>query len=68
VGWILTDGHCSAPLAVDTSSRGMGIAAALLMQAEQDPSAGALTCCASDTIRRTRPAVVFPKVGYVFAG
>jgi len=56
-------------LAVDTKFRGMGIAAALLMQAEQESVNRGFNLLRIDTNSQNKAAQsLFPKLGYVFAG
>ncbi|MBW4891774.1 GNAT family N-acetyltransferase [Mucilaginibacter sp. HMF5004] len=56
-------------LAVDTKYRGLGIAAALLQQAEQVAVERGITILRIDTNLQNKAAqVLFPKVGYTFAG
>lgn len=56
-------------LAVDTKFRGMGIAVALLMQAEQESINRGFNLLRIDTNTQNKAAQsLFPKLGYVFAG
>jgi ribosomal protein S18 acetylase RimI-like enzyme len=56
-------------LAVDTKFRGMGVAAALLMQAEQESVNCGFNLLRIDTNSQNKAAQsLFPKLGYVFAG
>jgi ribosomal protein S18 acetylase RimI-like enzyme len=56
-------------LAVSTKFRGMGIAAALLMQAEQESINRGFNLLRIDTNSQNKAAQsLFPKLGYVFAG
>lgn len=56
-------------LAVDTKFRGLGIAAALLMQAEQESVDRGFNLLRIDTNSQNKAAqALFPKLGYVLAG
>ncbi|WP_295653475.1 GNAT family N-acetyltransferase [uncultured Mucilaginibacter sp.] len=70
VGWDITETTIvTHRLAVDTKFRGMGIAAALLQQAEQVATERGISILSIDTnIKNKATQALFPKMGYVFAG
>src|SRR5476651_1821905 len=70
VGWDITETTIvTHRLAVDTRFRGMGIAGALLMQAEQVAIDNGIKVLRIDTNTQNKATqALFPKQGYVFAG
>jgi len=70
VGWDITEtAIVTHRLAVSKSYRGKGIAAALLMQAEQEAVKQGINVLRIDTNTANQATQkLFPKLGYVFAG
>jgi ribosomal protein S18 acetylase RimI-like enzyme len=70
VGWDITEpAIVTHRLAVDPDFRGMGIAQALLAQAEQLAAERGITALRIDTNSNNQATqALFPKMGYVFAG
>jgi ribosomal protein S18 acetylase RimI-like enzyme len=70
VGWDITQPTIvTHRLAVDTKFRGMGIAAALLMQAEHEAIDRDIQFLRIDTNTQNKATqALFPKLGYIFAG